>query len=183
MSSFNNYLSENCSRDSNHCDSTINTPGSNLNRVEDSYLYKENSNVKEELERAKRRFEVTSLLAHLAFWELDLQTNRLEWSDSIDILLGYSPGSFPRTLESWEDHLHPDDREMILKALDSHIKNGIPYDVEYRVRRKDGSYEWWRDIGSIQLDHCGHPTTMLGICIDITSRKLAEEEKQRLENE
>jgi PAS domain S-box-containing protein len=130
----------------------------------------------EELLRVeKERLERASRAANIALWEWNMATGRLEWSNTVDSMLGYEPGAFPRTLQKWEEIVHPDDREWELQVLAKHLEKGTPYDVEYRVKRKDGSYIWWHDMGACRRDEQGKAYQMSGVCIDITERKRTEE--------
>jgi len=55
--------------------------------------------------------------------------------------------------------------------ITAHLKTGTAYDVEYRMRKADGTYVWWHDIGTAQRDPTGKAVIMSGACIDITEKK------------
>jgi two-component system cell cycle sensor histidine kinase/response regulator CckA len=135
----------------------------------------ERKQVEESLRVEKERLERASIAGNIALWEWDMATGRLEWSSTVDSMLGYEPGAFPRTLQKWEEIVHPDDREWELQVLAKHLEKETPYDVEYRVRRKDGSYIWWHDMGACWRDEQGKAYQMSGVCVNVTERKLAEE--------
>ena len=122
----------------------------------------------------KERLERACRAANIVLWEWDMTTGRMEWSSTVDSILGYEPGTFPRTLQKWEEIVHPDDREWELQVLAKHLEKGTPYDVEYRVRRKDGGYIWWHDMGACWRDDQGKAYQMSGVCVNVTERKLAE---------
>jgi PAS domain S-box-containing protein len=122
----------------------------------------------------KERLERASIAGNTALWEWDMTTGRMEWSNTVDSMLGYEPGAFPRTLQMWEKIIHPDDRSLESRVLAKHLKDNTPYDLEYRAQRKDGSYIWWHDTGACRRDEQGKAYQMSGVCIDITGRKLAE---------
>ena len=127
----------------------------------------------ESLRVEKERLERASIAGNIALWEWDMTTGKMEWSGTVDSMLGYEPGAFPRTLQMWEKIIHPDDRDLESRVLAKHLKENTPYDLEYRVRRKDGSYIWWHDMGACRRDEQGKAYQMSGVCIDITARKLA----------
>ena len=129
----------------------------------------------ESLRVEKGRLERASHAANIALWEWDMTTGRLEWSNTVDSMLGYEPGTFPHTLQKWEEIVHPDDRDWEFQVLARHLEAGTPYDVEYRVKRKDGNYIWWHDMGACRRDAQGKAYQMSGVCIDVTARKLAED--------
>lgn len=70
--------------------------------------------------------------------------------------------------------LHPDDRERVVAAIDCHVKGVAPYDVEYRIRRADGSYAVWTARGTAIRDASGKPVRWVGAITDVTERKRAE---------
>jgi len=128
-----------------------------------------------ESNRQKDRMERASRAVQVAFWEWEIQSGRLSWSDAIDSLLGYEPGTFPRTIQAWEGIIHPEDLPRVRKCLEDHIDRNIPYDVEYRARKKDQTYAWWHDLGMVsQRNDQGRAYQMCGLCRDITKHKLAD---------
>ncbi len=129
----------------------------------------------EELRRERSRLETASTAAQVGLWEWDITSGALEWSGAVDAMLGYGPGTFPRSLKAWEEIIHPEDRGPVIDMLAAHIEKGVAYDVEYRVMRKDGSLVWWHDVGSAQRDERGRAYKMSGACTDITERKRAGE--------
>lgn len=75
---------------------------------------------------------------------------------------------------SWLDAVHPDDRERVWAAIETH--KGEEYEQEYRIVRPDGSMCWIRDRGFPVKDETGQVYRFVGLAEDITVRKLAEEE-------
>ena len=137
--------------------------------------------VEESLRVEKERLERASIAGNIALWEWDMTTGRMEWSSTVDSMLGYEHGDFPRTLQMWEKIIHPDDRDLESRVLAKHLKENTPYDLEYRVERKDGSHIWWHDMGACRRDEQGKAYQMSGVCIDVTARKLAEDAKRKSE--
>src|SRR5437763_501138 len=76
----------------------------------------------------------------------------------------------------WLEVLHPDDREPTRKFWTDSVAGRGPYDVEYRVRRSDGEYRWFKTRGVPIRDAGGAIIKWFGTCTDITDSKLAEEE-------
>lgn len=74
----------------------------------------------------------------------------------------------------WMKVLHPDDREPTRKFWTDSVAGRAPYDVEYRVRRKDGVYGWFKTRGVPIRDEEGNIEKWFGTCTDITDRKQAE---------
>lgn len=134
----------------------------------------ERKRAEEEVARHARRLDTASRAARVALWEWDLPTGVLEWSGIVDELLGYAPGAFPRTIQAWEDVIHPDDRARVMHAADRHLQADVPYEEEYRVQRKDGTYVWWHDTGQCRRNQAGKAVQMSGACTDVTARRQTE---------
>jgi PAS domain S-box-containing protein len=75
----------------------------------------------------------------------------------------------------WMDALHPDDREPTRQFWTESVAGRHPYDVEYRIRRSDGSYGWFKTRGTPIRDADGSIVKWFGTCTDITDRKRAEQ--------
>jgi|GEM_PF-777649 len=135
----------------------------------------------EKLALERSRFVTASLAGRVALWEYDIRSGALEWSDIVDSMLGYESGEFPRTIQSLEEMIHPDDRPHVMQMLERHLEQGTVYDTEYRVMTKEGSYIWWSDIGTCRRDEHGKAYQMSGACTDITTRKRAEEALRKSE--
>ncbi len=77
------------------------------------------------------------------------------------------------------DSIHPDDRTEFLKAYNAHFSRHEPFELEYRLRRHDGTYRWILDRDVPLMTETGAFSGYLGAAIDITDRKLAEEQLQQ----
>ena len=140
----------------------------------------ERTEAEEALLREKLRLEQASAAGKTALWEWDAVTDGLQWSSSVEAMLGYDVGELPRHIDSWKGLLHPDDRERVLEVLDRHVRGKAAYDVEYRVRRADGSFIWWHSVGTVERDDGGRALRMSGACTDVSERRQAEDERERL---
>ena len=100
-----------------------------------------------------------------------------------DTLIGYSPNEFPNRFDSFRDHLHPEDRDATLKAIERHHQERVPYDVEYRLRTKQGEYRWFRSRGQAIWDKHGKTFRMAGSIQDIHEHKEMEKKSQSLRDE
>jgi diguanylate cyclase (GGDEF)-like protein/PAS domain S-box-containing protein len=76
--------------------------------------------------------------------------------------------------QGWIHFLHPDDRERVLQAYRSHFEQRQPLEIEYRLRRADGSYEWLLDRSQPHYSSQGVFEGYIGCCIEIGDRKAAE---------
>ena len=129
----------------------------------------------EALRRETERLERASVAGRVALWEWDVATGSMEWTSAVDAMLGFPPGGFPRTVQGWGSQIHPDDLAVVIDALDRHLRSGDPYHADYRIRRADGAWVYWHDVGDAERDGAGRPFRMSGTCVDVTERKRAEE--------
>ena len=139
------------------------------------------------------RFDLAREMLQDGLWDMEVLAgdtvnpkNPFWWSDQFRRLLGYeSVAEFPDVLESWASKLHPDDAERVVQAFGAHINDRsghTPYDIEYRLRCKDGAYRWFRARGQTKRLPDGTPLRVVGALADISLQK-HEEENQQLASE
>ena len=95
-------------------------------------------------------------------------------SDNINGVFGYAPSEYLEDPSFWRDRVHPDDLARVEDAISKFLQNGV-HAVEYRFRRKDGSYCWVNDEQHLVRSIDGKPLEIVGSWSDITARKTAEE--------
>ncbi|RJP52870.1 MAG: PAS domain S-box protein [Anaerolineaceae bacterium] len=99
-------------------------------------------------------------------------------AQNVEFILGYTvaeslaPGW-------WADHLHPDDRQHVFTGLPRVFEDG-KHAHEYRFQFKDGSYHWIHDELRLIRDAQGNPTEIIGAWHDVSERKQAEAELNKL---
>jgi two-component system, NarL family, sensor histidine kinase UhpB len=129
----------------------------------------------EALRTSEERFDLAVRGSNEGIWDWNLPTNEVYHSPRFRELLRYEPGEFPDVLESFNSHLHPDDFDRTWNAVRAHLDQRVPYDVEYRLRTKDGQYRWFRSRGQAVWGLDGTAIRMAGSLTDIHDRKMAEE--------
>jgi PAS domain S-box-containing protein len=127
-----------------------------------------------ERKKAEERFQIAAETLSDVIYEWDLG-DHVEWFGDVDGLMGYDPGEFPRTLNGWATMLHPEDRDRVLAAIQSHLRGEAPYDAEYRLRKKDGSYSHWSARGKVVRAASGEAVKWIGAITDVTARIRAQE--------
>lgn len=95
-------------------------------------------------------------------------------SGNIADVFGYAPEEYLENPAFWRDRVHPDDLGRVEEAMAGFFRNGV-HSIEYRFRRKDGSYCWVNDEQRLVRDLDGRPLEIVGSWTDITVRKRAEE--------
>jgi len=131
----------------------------------------------EQLQDAQRRLERASLSIQEGHWEIDWEAGRHWGSSNYYALLGYSPGEVEfDTFEKLDSLIHPYDLASVHAATDQHISQRTQlYDVELRLRVKDGSYRWFRLRGVAERDAQDRVVRMSGSIHDIQKQKAAED--------
>jgi PAS domain S-box-containing protein len=127
----------------------------------------------------RQRLAVTS--GHVGLWEWDVSTGRLFWSDELKAIFGWPVEGEDLTFGTVLDVIHPEDRLHVQKTFARALADRGGYDEEYRIVRPDGSLRWIAGKGRAEYDDSGTPVRMMGVALDITDRKCAEEEVSRRE--
>jgi PAS domain S-box-containing protein len=109
-------------------------------------------------------------------WDWHLPSGDAFFSPRYYAMLGYGPEELPPTYESWASLVHPDDLERTERAIQRRIDNGDDsYEVEFRLRTKDGSWLWILGRGKVvERDADGRPVRLVGSHVNIDKRKRAE---------
>jgi PAS domain S-box-containing protein len=143
----------------------------------------ERKRAEEKLNESEERFRIASQIASDVVYERDLQTGIATFYGDIDSHFGYEPGEYPRTMEGWREHVHPEDLAWIDSQSIDQMEPGVPHSIEYRMRKKDGTYMTWLDKVTVICDEkTGKPLKFLGAATDITERKQAEQALQAEKN-
>jgi len=143
----------------------------------------ERKRAEEKLNESEERFRIASQIASDVVYERDLQTGIATFYGDIDSHFGYEPGEYPRTMEGWREHVHPEDLAWIDSQSIYQMEPGVPHSIEYRMRKKDGTYMTWLDKVTVICDEkTGKPLKFLGAATDITERKQAEQALQSEKN-
>ncbi len=124
---------------------------------------------------SEERLRLAQQAARVGTWEWDVQTGAAVWSEMIWRLLGLKPDDGPATLERFTEFIHPDDREGALSNAHKIIAEGEHYHDEFRIVRSGGEILWLASIGRVIRSADGQAQRVIGVNIDITERKLAEE--------
>ncbi|HWB57915.1 MAG TPA: PAS domain-containing protein, partial [Chthoniobacteraceae bacterium] len=125
-----------------------------------------------ELGESESRLNEAERVAHIGYWERDVLTGRIIWSDETYRIWGLQPQERAIDQAELQKLIHPDDRQMQLDALAATLNEHRPYDVEYRIVRPNGQIRFLKICDSITLDASGRLIRIFGTVQDITERKL-----------
>ncbi|MGE3774525.1 MAG: PAS domain-containing protein [Gammaproteobacteria bacterium] len=127
------------------------------------------------IQRLQDRFRSAVDASTSGLWDWELSDKRVWFSPSVKNLVGYSPDADVRMdYSAYNEHVHPDDRPRIERAIVRHFKTREPFDIEYRLRHRTGGYRWYRSRGVAQWNEQGRATRMSGSVTDVHERKEAE---------
>ena len=134
------------------------------------------------LRESEERLRLAISAANQGLYDYNVQTGETRINDEYALMLGYEPGELEETNAAWIGRLHPDDRAPTTRAYQDYLSGKIPeYRVEYRQRAKSGDWVWVLSVGKIaESDAGGEPLRMLGTHTNITERKRADAERERL---
>ena len=137
---------------------------------------------REKLEKSEEKYRIAAEQTGQLVYDYSLETGSIEWAGAIKELTGYSFEEFQKFSPAvWAEHIHPENRESVLKNVEGYLKRGGRFREEFRFRRKDGSYFYVEDSGVILENERGRVYRLLGVMKDITEQKLAREKLERSE--
>ncbi len=137
--------------------------------------------LEQEAYTAAERLRRSQIFANIGTWDWNIQTGDLFWSERIAPLFGYPAGDLETTYENFLNAVHPEDRELVSKAVGACIYKGQEYNIEHRVVWPDGKVRWVQEKGDVVRDEEGKGLHMLGVVMDIHDRKMAEDARRESE--
>jgi PAS domain S-box-containing protein len=129
----------------------------------------------DDLRDSKTKLEEAQRITHVGYWEWDLATDCLIWSDETYRIFGLGPQERPMNVDALRDMIHPEDRDRVFREKEQIITSGVWYDVEHRIVRPSGEVRVLNSTCAVKKDESGQPTSFYGTVQDITERKRAEE--------
>ncbi|MDX2171079.1 MAG: PAS domain-containing protein [Deltaproteobacteria bacterium] len=136
------------------------------------------------LRESEQRLELAVEAASLGMWDWDLAHGELYYSPQWKAMVGHSDATLPTSTSTWESLLHPDDLPRCVARLRDFVRSPSgTYDDEFRLRHRDGSYRWIQSRAAFVRDARGRAQRMIGMHVDVTERREAEEAIRRLNGE
>ena len=125
---------------------------------------------------SEERLRLATSGGQIGTWEWTVGSDRLVWSDELKAMFGWPTALTDLTFEMVMSAVHPDDRAHVRSSLRHALTGGATYQEECRIIRPDGSVRWIATTGRGEYDTTGWCVRMLGVSLDVTDRKQAEEE-------
>jgi len=129
----------------------------------------------EALRASEERLRLAQQAARIGTFDWNIRTGVNTWTPELEEVYGLPPGGFGGTQTAFENLVHPDDRAGVIKLVDAAMKSGQPTKGEWRAVWADGSVHWIAGRWQVFIDASGEPSKMIGVNVDVTERKLAEE--------
>jgi PAS domain S-box-containing protein len=134
----------------------------------------------EKLLKSDAHLKTAQRIGKLGSWEFNLRTQAIAWSDEVFRIFGRDPALGTPSYEELHDLYHPDDRTMHDQVVQEAIATVQPYEVECRAYRSDGELVYIQARGEPIFDAAGTLIQLVGTVLDITERKLAEQQLKNL---
>jgi PAS domain S-box-containing protein len=129
------------------------------------------------LRQSEERLSLAMDATNDGLWDWDLASGKAYFSPRYYTMLGYEPGEFQGSYESWGALLHPEDREHVEESIAWHLGELTPFELQFRMRTKSGDWKWVLGRGRVAgVDGEGRATRMVGTHVDLTERKHFEQE-------
>jgi PAS domain S-box-containing protein len=128
-----------------------------------------------ELQENTAKFEEAQRVAHVGYWEWDLRTDHVSWSDETYRIYGLHPQERPIELATIRESIHPEDREFVFRRAAEAAQGEVRADAEHRIVRPNGEVRVVHSQGDLKRDAAGLPWQMFGTVQDITDRRLAQD--------
>jgi len=142
-----------------------------------------------DLKDSNARLEEAQRVAHVGYWDWNLETGEIIWSDETYRIFGFKPQERPMDIESVSGLVHPDDREALYSTVDVEVAAGVHPAHQHRIVRPSGEVRtvqsitsklWSATPGDLENGTSGKPNRLFGTVQDITDLKRAEDARHAL---
>lgn len=140
----------------------------------------ERKKTERELQESQARLTHAQRIAHMGHWELDITNNKLDWSEEIYHIFGFTEESFEGTYEAFLESVHQDDRQLVTEHINKTLYQKEPYSLDHRIILPGGEERVVHEEGEVEYSSEGKPVKMMGTVQDITERKKTELEFKKL---
>jgi PAS domain S-box-containing protein len=136
----------------------------------------ERKKIEHELRESEERLSLALEAGRMGIWDWNVLTNDLNWSSQLEPIHGFEPGTFDGNFQTFLNRIHEEDRERISGQINYALQTGEDFYTEFRVRYPDQSVHWVAGTGKAFYDADGKPTRMIGVGLDISPQREAQEE-------
>ncbi|MBG1242251.1 hybrid sensor histidine kinase/response regulator [Nostoc sp. NZL] len=140
----------------------------------------ERQQVEASLRESEERLRLALDASKMGLWDWNIVTNQVIWSENYEVLFGLLPGGFDGNYESFLKCVHPEDRQSVMQVVAQAMGQKTDYNDEFRIVRADQSTHWISAKGKFIYDDRGQAVRMIGVCMETTVCKQAEESTREL---
>jgi PAS domain S-box-containing protein len=131
--------------------------------------------------RSEAFLDIALEAGRMGIFEFNVRSGKVTWSPHLERIHGLKPGTFGGTFEDFKRDVHPGDLDRVLNQVQQTIQEKrTDYGVEYRIIKPSGETAWVEGRGRVFYSANGEAERFVGLCIDVTARKRAEEERTLL---
>ena len=135
----------------------------------------------EQLQRSEAYLAEAQKLAHTGSWAFRVGSKTAAyWSEENFRIWAFDPEQGPPDRDTVVERVHRDDRDRVIEAVQSAISAGKDYAVEFKIVLPDGTNRYIHGLGHPVFSASGEPVELVGTDVDVTERKHAEQERERL---
>jgi hypothetical protein len=137
----------------------------------------------EALRRSEERLKLALDAAELATWDWHVPSGEVIWNELHYRMLGYQPGEVRPSYQAWSSRVYHEDLAATEKEIRRCMDEGCDYMSEFRVQAPNGTVRWIEARGRFEQDSSGRAVRSYGAMMDITERKLIQEQIKRLNDD
>lgn len=132
------------------------------------------------LRRSEERYARAATAGRVGIWEYEFASGAVFVTNDFKALMGFSDEELPSTTEALMRRGHPEDNEMLIEAVRRYMRGQQDrLEFEHRALHRDGGWRWFQLTGELECDAAGRPVRLMGVDVDITQRKAAEQALRR----
>ena len=129
----------------------------------------------ERVRHSQARMAEAERIAHFGSFEWDVVADDVQWSEELSRIFDLPHREHGRKVSDYLDQVHPEDRDHVEAQLGAAVQYGRSFATEERILRPDGSIRRIETVGRVVTDDGGRVVRVVGVCHDVTERKIAEE--------
>lgn len=132
-------------------------------------------NIEQALIHSLERLDLAQQAGHIGVFDWDVQTGRVMWTEEEQRIFGITPGTFEGTVEGWARRVLPEDAERMMAEMRAAMEARLPQmTFAFRIVTPAGVPRWIEGAGRFSYDESGKPLRMVGVNVDVTDRREAE---------
>jgi PAS domain S-box-containing protein len=134
-----------------------------------------------QIKESSEKLSIAMSASKQAWFDMDILTGNVNVGPEYSELIGYSKDEYNSTIENWFDNIHQDDRKPLFDNFKTMSQSDVITTIEYRVKSKSGKWVWMQSSAKVtEYDKNGLPKRLIGIIVDISERKQAQDENEKL---